>query len=112
LVIVFELEGQRFMAMNGGPQFKFTEAIFLMVSCDTQSEVDDFWEKLSAGGAKRRRGWLKDKFGLSWQVVPSVLGTMMADTDAERLIRVLSALTGMTKLDIAELQRAYDGGKP
>lgn len=107
LVIIFELEGQRFMALNGGPHFKFTEAISLSVSCDTQDEIDGFWEKLSAGGEKGRCGWLKDKFGLSWQIVPSMMGEMMQD--AERSSRVMAEVLRMNKLDITTLQRAYEG---
>jgi predicted 3-demethylubiquinone-9 3-methyltransferase (glyoxalase superfamily) len=107
LVIIFELEGQRFMALNGGPHFKFTEAISLTVSCDTQSEIDMLWEKLSAGGEKGRCGWLKDKFGLSWQIVPSMMAEMMLD--AERSSRVMAEVLRMNKLDIATLQRAYEG---
>lgn len=110
LAVIFELEGQRFMALNGGPRFKFTEAISLNVSCRTQTELDDLWEKLSAGGEKGQCGWLKDKFGLSWQIVPSVLGEMMQDQDAEKANRVMAAVMGMDKLDIADLKRAYDGG--
>jgi predicted 3-demethylubiquinone-9 3-methyltransferase (glyoxalase superfamily) len=106
LTVVFELEGQRFMALNGGPLFKFSEAISLMISCDTQDEIDAFWDKLSAGGEKGRCGWLKDKFGLSWQVVPSMLGEIMGGGDAERSSRVMSALMRMNKLDIAALRRA------
>jgi predicted 3-demethylubiquinone-9 3-methyltransferase (glyoxalase superfamily) len=107
LVIIFELAGQRFMALNGGPHFKFTEAISLSVSCDTQAELDAFWEKLSAGGEKGRCGWLKDKFGLSWQVVPSVMGEMMQDR--EKSSRVMAEVLRMNKLDIAALQRASQG---
>ena len=107
LVIIFELAGQRFMALNGGPHFKFTEAISLSVSCDTQAELDAFWEKLSAGGEKGRCGWLKDKFGLSWQIVPSVMGEMMQDR--EKSSRVMAEVLRMNKLDIAALQRASQG---
>lgn len=110
LAIIFELEGQRFMALNGGPHFTFTEAISLSVSCNTQTELDAFWEKLSAGGEKGQCGWLKDKFGLSWQIVPSILGEMLQDQDALKASRVMAAILGMKKLDIADLQRAYDGG--
>jgi predicted 3-demethylubiquinone-9 3-methyltransferase (glyoxalase superfamily) len=106
LTVVFELEGQRFMALNGGPMFKFSEAISLMVSCDTQDEIDMFWEKLSAGGQPGRCGWLKDKFGLSWQVIPSMLGEIIAGGDAARSNRVMSALMCMNKLDIAGLRAA------
>jgi predicted 3-demethylubiquinone-9 3-methyltransferase (glyoxalase superfamily) len=110
LTVLFELEGQRFQALNGGPYFKFTEAISLSVSCDTQAELDGFWEKLSAGGEKGRCGWLKDKFGLSWQIVPSVLGEMMQDQDAGKTNRVMAALMRMNKLEIAGLKQAYNGG--
>lgn len=110
LAIIFELDGQRFMALNGGPHFTFTEAISLSVSCNAQTELDAFWEKLSAGGEKGQCGWLKDKFGLSWQIVPSILGEMLQDQDALKASRVMAAVLGMKKLDIADLQRAYDGG--
>jgi predicted 3-demethylubiquinone-9 3-methyltransferase (glyoxalase superfamily) len=109
LTVVFELEGQRFMALNGVPHFKFTEAISLSLSCDTQTELDGFWEKLSAGGEKGQCGWLKDKFGLSWQIVPSDLGEMIQDKDAVRSNRVMAALMHMKKLDIAGLKQAYNG---
>ena len=110
LVVEFELEGQRFQALNGGPIFKFTEAVSMSVRCEDQAEVDHFWDKLSAGGQQSRCGWLKDKFGLSWQVVPSMLGEVMGGPDAVRAQRVMSALMGMTKIDIAGLKRAYAGG--
>lgn len=109
LMIVFELAGQQFMALNGGPEFKFTEAISLSVSCDTQAEIDHFWGKLSAGGTPVQCGWLKDKFGLSWQVVPAALADMLKDGAAERGSRVMTALLGMVKLDLAALRRAYEG---
>jgi predicted 3-demethylubiquinone-9 3-methyltransferase (glyoxalase superfamily) len=96
------------MALNGGPKFKFTEAISLFVDCATQEEVDDLWEKLSAGGEKSRCGWVKDKFGLSWQIVPSALGEMLRDPDAEKAKRVMMAMLQMDKLDIARLRHAYD----
>ena len=105
----FELEGQRFMALNGGPMFKFSEAISLFVSCETQAEVDDLWEKLSSGGRASRCGWLKDKFGLSWQIIPKVLGEMLSDTDPAKAGRVMQAMLQMSKIDIDELRRAYDG---
>jgi predicted 3-demethylubiquinone-9 3-methyltransferase (glyoxalase superfamily) len=108
LVIIFELEGQRFMALNGGPHFKFTEAISLSVSCDTQAEIDAFWEKLSAGGEKGRCGWLKDKFGLSWQIVPSMMGEVMQDVESSS--RVMPEVLRMNKLDIATIRRAYESG--
>jgi predicted 3-demethylubiquinone-9 3-methyltransferase (glyoxalase superfamily) len=106
--MTFELEGQRFIALNGGPQFSFTPAISFFVTCETQDEVDYFWEKLSAGGATNVCGWLTDKFGLTWQIVPSVLGPMLHDKDAAKSQRVMAALMKMAKLDIAGLQRAYD----
>ncbi|MBI5080122.1 MAG: VOC family protein [Chloroflexi bacterium] len=105
--VSFELEGQEFMAFNAGPEFKFTEAISLFVDCKTQEEVDELWEKLSAGGEKSRCGWLKDKFGLSWQIVPSALGELLGDKDPEKSKRVMEAMLQMNKLDIAGLRRAY-----
>jgi predicted 3-demethylubiquinone-9 3-methyltransferase (glyoxalase superfamily) len=106
----FQLDGQEFMVLNGGPQFTFTPAISLFVNCDTQQEVDELWEKLSAGGKKGRCGWLEDKYGLSWQVIPSVLGRLLHDKDAEKAKRVMQAMMQMNKLDIKTLQQAYDGG--
>ncbi len=105
----FQLEGQQFMALNGGPQYKFTEAISLFVNCETQAEVDDLWTKLTAGGAESRCGWLKDKFGLSWQIIPSVLGRLLGDKDRVKANRAMQAMLQMKKLDIATLQQAYDG---
>jgi len=107
LVGTFELEGQQFMALNGGPKFEFTEAILLFVNCETQEEVDALWDKLSAGGRKDRCGWLKDKFGLSWQIIPSVLGEMLQDEDPERANRVMKAMLQMDKIDIQRLRQAY-----
>jgi predicted 3-demethylubiquinone-9 3-methyltransferase (glyoxalase superfamily) len=104
----FQLAGQEFMALNGGPMFRFTEAISLFVSCETQAEIDDLWEKLSAGGEPGPCGWLKDKYGLSWQVVPVALGGMLQDKDPEKAKRVLAAMQGMKKLDIAKLKEAYE----
>ena len=104
----FQLNGQNFMALNGGPLFKFTEAISLFVSCEDQKEVDYFWEKLSEGGQKSRCGWLKDKYGLSWQIVPTVLGELLNSGDAEKSKRVMQAMLTMDKIDIAKLQQAYD----
>jgi predicted 3-demethylubiquinone-9 3-methyltransferase (glyoxalase superfamily) len=104
----FELEGQRFMALNGGPMFKFTEAISFFVNCETQEEVDEFWEKLSAGGQKSRCGWLKDKYGLSWQIIPSALGRLMGDKDPRKAKSVMDAMLKMDKIDIRSLQEAYD----
>jgi predicted 3-demethylubiquinone-9 3-methyltransferase (glyoxalase superfamily) len=106
----FELEGQEFMVLNGGPQFKFTPAISLFVNCETQREVDELWEKLSEGGEKGRCGWLKDKFGLSWQVIPSVLGKMLHDKDAEKAKRVMQAMLKMSKIDIHGLEQAHGQG--
>jgi predicted 3-demethylubiquinone-9 3-methyltransferase (glyoxalase superfamily) len=109
--VTFELEGQKLMALNAGPQFKFTEAISLFVGCETQQEIDDLWQKLTAdGGAPSRCGWLKDKFGLSWQIVPNALGRMLSDKDAAKAKRVLNAMLQMEKLDLTLLQQAYDGG--
>ncbi|HWN68519.1 MAG TPA: VOC family protein [Haliangium sp.] len=107
LTVVFRLEGQRFTALNGGPQFKFTEAISLQVFCDTQDEVDRFWSKLSEGGQEGPCGWLKDKFGLSWQIIPSALIDMLRGPVTEQSERVTRAMLQMQKLDIATLQRAH-----
>jgi predicted 3-demethylubiquinone-9 3-methyltransferase (glyoxalase superfamily) len=109
MTMSFEINGQEFIALNGGPIFKFTEAISFVVNCETQQEVDDLWEKLSAGGQKSRCGWLKDKFGLSWQIVPVILSQLMSDKDAEKSKRVMQAMLKMDKLDIAALQQAYNG---
>jgi predicted 3-demethylubiquinone-9 3-methyltransferase (glyoxalase superfamily) len=109
MVGAFELEGQRFLALNGGPRFKFTEAISLVINCDTQAEVDYYWQELSAGGEAQQCGWLKDKFGLSWQVVPSVLGELMQDKDPQKSKRVMHAMLQMVKLDIARLTAAHAG---
>jgi predicted 3-demethylubiquinone-9 3-methyltransferase (glyoxalase superfamily) len=105
----FEIKGHTFMALDGGPQYKFTEAISLFVSCETQAEVDALWDKLSAGGQKQPCGWLKDKFGLSWQIIPSILGRLLHDKDPQRAGRVMQAMLQMQKIDIAALQKAYDG---
>src|SRR6266480_674647 len=104
----FQIEGQEFMVLNGGPQFPFTEAISLYVNCETQDEVDELWEKLSAGGSKDRCGWLKDKYGLSWQIIPTALGRMLRDKDPQKAGRVMQAMLQMSKIDIAGLKRAYD----
>jgi predicted 3-demethylubiquinone-9 3-methyltransferase (glyoxalase superfamily) len=104
-----QLDGQEIMLLNGGPAFKFTEAISLYVNCETQAEVDELWEKLSDGGEKSRCGWLKDKFGVSWQIVPTALGELLGDKDPARAKRVMDAMMKMSKLDIAQLQRARDG---
>ena len=105
----FQLEGQEFMALNGGPQFTFTPAISFFVNCETQQEVDELWEKLSEGGQKDRCGWLKDKYGLSWQIIPSALGKMLGDKDPEKSKRVMEAMLQMDKIDIKGLQKAYEG---
>jgi predicted 3-demethylubiquinone-9 3-methyltransferase (glyoxalase superfamily) len=109
MVVEFELAGMKFQALNGGPVFKFTEAISLSVRCEDQAEVDHFWYKLSEGGQPSRCGWLKDRFGLSWQIVPEVLGKLLGSGDAARTQRVMGALMKMSKLDIAILEKAYDG---
>jgi len=109
MVAKFQLDGQDFMALNGGPGFKFTEAISLLVTCDTQEEIDEKWETLSEGGAKSQCGWLKDKFGLSWQIVPPILGEMLQDKDPEKSKRVMAAMMTMTKIEIAKLKQAYKG---
>jgi len=106
--VTFQLEGQEFMALNGGPHFSFTPAISLFVDCKTQEEVDELWEKLSAGGKKERCGWLKDKYGLSWQIIPSALGEMMQDKDPARSKRVMQAMLQMDKIEIAGLRKAYE----
>ena len=105
----FELAGQKFMALNGGPQYKFTEAVSFFVSCETQKEIDCYWEKLSKGGKKGRCGWLKDKFGLSWQIIPPILGELLYDDDAAKSQRVMQAMLKMTKLDIQKLKAAHAG---
>jgi len=109
MTVVFELSGQQFIALNGGPQFRFTEAVSFVINCETQQEVDELWEKLSSGGRKDRCGWLKDKFGLSWQIVPTILGRLMQDKDSEKSKRVMQAMLKMDKLNIKGLQQAYDG---
>src|SRR4051812_8928010 len=106
----FQLEGQNFMALNGGPQFKFTEAISLFVSCENQAEVDDLWSKLTADGGKESQcGWLKDKFGLSWQIIPTALGRLLGDPDPARAQRAMQAMLKMQKLDVAKLEEAANG---
>ena len=106
----FQLDGQEIFALNGGPQFTFSPAISFFVNCETQEEVDELWEKLSEGGKKERCGWLKDKYGLSWQVIPSVLGKLLGDKDAQKSARVMKAMLQMEKLDIKGLQQAYGQG--
>ena len=110
MTATFELDGQEFMALNGGPLFTFTEAISLFVNCETQAEVDELWEKLTEGGEEVQCGWLKDKYGLSWQIVPSVLGELLNDPDAEKAGRVMNAMLQMKKIDIAGLRSAYEQG--
>lgn len=107
MTIAFELDGEQFVALNGGPHFKFTEAISFVVNCETQEEVDRYWEKLLEGGQEIACGWLKDKFGLAWQIVPSALIEMLQDPDQERSQRVTRAMLQMKKLDIAALRRAH-----
>ena len=104
----FELRGQQFMALNGGPDFSFTEAISFFVSCETQEEVDDLWEKLTAGGEESRCGWLKDKYGLSWQIIPNALPELLNDPDPVKSQRVMQVMLQMGKIDIAGLRRAYE----
>jgi predicted 3-demethylubiquinone-9 3-methyltransferase (glyoxalase superfamily) len=108
MTAIFQLNGQEFYALNGGPEFTFTEAISFFVNCETQQEVDDLWEKLSEGGEKSRCGWLKDKYGLSWQIVPTILGKLLQDKDAEKSRRVMNAMLQMDKLDIEKLKQAYE----
>ncbi len=108
--VTFQLEGEEFMALNGGPLFSFTEAISFFVHCETQAEVDQLWEKLLAnGGTPSRCGWLKDRFGLSWQIVPTALGRMLGDPDPEKSRRVMEAMLKMSKIETGLLQQAYDG---
>ena len=109
MACTFQLEGQEFIALNGGPHFTFSDGVSILVQCETQEEVDRYWEKLSEGGQKIQCGWLKDKFGLSWQVVPRLLGQYMSDPDRARAQRVMSAMMEMKKIDIAGLKRAYEG---
>ena len=108
MIGTFQIEGQDFMALNGGPVFTFTPAISLYVNCETQEEVDELWEKLSAGGEKSRCGWLKDKFGLSWQIIPIALGELMQDKDPAKSQRVMKAMLQMDKIDIKALKQAYE----
>jgi len=106
--VTFQIEGQEFFALNGGPQFKFTPAISFFVNCETQQEVDDLWEKLSAGGRTDRCGWLQDKFGVSWQIIPTVLGQLLGDKDPQRAKRAMQAMLQMTKIDGKALEQAAD----
>jgi predicted 3-demethylubiquinone-9 3-methyltransferase (glyoxalase superfamily) len=109
MTVSFELEGQPFVALNGGPVFKFTEAVSFAVNCESQEEVDYFWDKLSQGGQESQCGWLKDKFGLSWQIVPTALPKLLQDPDPEKSRRMMQAMFKMKKLDIAELEKAHRG---
>jgi predicted 3-demethylubiquinone-9 3-methyltransferase (glyoxalase superfamily) len=109
MTVEFQLEGQKFVALNGGPHFKFTEAISFVVNCKTQAEMDYYWRKLSAGGKEVQCGWLKDKYGLSWQIVPTILGELFADKDPAKSQRVMQAMLKMVKLDIKKLKQAYGG---
>ena len=109
MTATFQLAGQEFMALNGGPQFQFTEAVSLFVKCEKQEEVDELWQKLSAGGQAGPCGWLKDRYGLSWQIIPTVLGEMLQDPDPEKSNRVMRAMLQMSKIDLAALRRAYEG---
>jgi len=109
MVVAFELAGQEFLALNGGPQFKFTEAVSMMVNCETQEEVDYYWDKLSAGGQIIECGWLKDKYGFPWQVTPVILNEMLQDKDPAKSQRVMKAMLQMKKIDIPTLKKSYDG---
>ncbi len=109
MTVAFELDGQEFVALNGGPQFSFSQAVSFVVNCETQAEVDAFWEKLSAGGKQVQCGWLTDRYGVPWQIVPTALGRLLGDRDPQRSRRVMSAMMQMKKLDVAELERAYAG---
>jgi len=109
MAVTFELAGQKLIGLNGGPLFKFTEAVSLFVEVETQEEVDELWEKLSAGGVKSRCGWLKDKYGLSWQIIPKALGKLMSDPDPKKAQAVVQAMLKMDKIVIQDLQKAYEG---
>jgi len=109
LTQTFEIQGQRFVVLNGGPQFKFTEAVSFLVACKDQAEIDYYWEKLGAGGEYGPCGWLKDKFGLSWQIAPNALHDMLQDKDADKAARAMQAMMQMSKIDIATIQKAYNG---
>jgi len=111
MTVIFEIEGQELMGLNGGPQFKFSEAISFVVHCKSQRRVDDYWDKLLVGGSPQQCGWLKDKFGVSWQIVPTILPKMLRDKDAARARRVMEAILGMVKIDIKALEEAYEGSR-
>jgi predicted 3-demethylubiquinone-9 3-methyltransferase (glyoxalase superfamily) len=108
MTVAFQLDGQEFVALNGGPQFKFTEAISFVVNCQTQEEVDEYWKKLSDGGQEVQCGWLRDKYGLSWQIVPTILNEMVGDPDPKKAERVMKAMLQMKKIDIKGLKQAYE----
>ncbi|MDP8927195.1 MAG: VOC family protein [Actinomycetota bacterium] len=112
MTVEFELDGQRFVGINGGPEFTFDEAVSFQINCETQNEIDYYWERLSAGGQEGPCGWLKDRYGLSWQVVPTVLEELLADPDPQRARRAMQAVLGMGKLDVAALRSAADGVPP
>lgn len=107
MIVTFQLDGQEFIALNGGPQFTFSPAISFLVNCETQQEIDELWEQLSEGGATQQCGWLQDKYGVSWQIVPTVLGEMMQDKDEKKSARVMKAMLQMVKIDIQSLRQAY-----
>lgn len=109
MTATFQIEGQEFMALNGGPAFKFSPAISFFVNCETQEEVDALWEKLSAGGETMQCGWVKDKFGVTWQIIPKALGELMGDKDPQKSQRVMQAMMKMIKIDVAALKRAHEG---
>jgi predicted 3-demethylubiquinone-9 3-methyltransferase (glyoxalase superfamily) len=109
MIATFQINGQDFIALNGGPQFKFTPAVSFVANCENQQEVDDLWEKLSEGGEKRQCGWLQDKFGISWQIVPTALPKLMSDPDREKTSRVMQALMQMTRIEINKLEDAFQG---
>jgi predicted 3-demethylubiquinone-9 3-methyltransferase (glyoxalase superfamily) len=108
--VTFELDGQEFMVLNGGPEFTFDEAISFVVNCESQEEIDDFWTKLSEGGQEGPCGWLKDKFGVSWQIVPTLLDEALRDSQSEKAQRAMKAMLSMGKIDLAEIRRAIDEG--
>jgi predicted 3-demethylubiquinone-9 3-methyltransferase (glyoxalase superfamily) len=110
MTVAFQLEGQEFVALNGGPHFTFTPAISFYVNCETQAEVDQLWEKLTAGGEEEQCGWLKDKYGVSWQIIPSGLIEMLNSSDVEKSQRAMNAMLQMVKIDLAKIKQAYDGG--
>jgi predicted 3-demethylubiquinone-9 3-methyltransferase (glyoxalase superfamily) len=109
MTVAFELDGQEFVALNGGPQFSFTQAVSFVVNCETQAEVDRFWERLSEGGKTNQCGWLQDRYGVPWQVVPTALGRLLGDEDPQKSRRAMKAMLQMKKLDLGELERAYAG---